>query len=375
MKVQEIETPKGKRYILLDGEYKVVEPVKEYLKFLDNLGRSINTIKNYAYHLKTYFEYLNIIGIGYDEISCQEDKSALECLADFMGWLSNPQYFEDITNLSLQTRKDETVNIVMDTVLSFYDFLAKKGTIQGLDVYKEQRKNVFFKSFLFELVDKRKTIKKSLLKKKVTSIDIETEFVTREQYNLLAEKCNLKRDKILLAVMFEGGLRVGEALGIHIEDVEIWNNRINIVPRENLENDARVKNQAKGHILLPDYVMDLIQDYILEDLDGYDTNFLFVNLYGKNKGRALRVETVEKLFARLSKATGINVHPHMLRHGRGTELHESGWSEIAIQEDLRHKRSTSTKRYVHITEKRKREAVQKQYNHLNIKFGDDSKDE
>ena len=369
--MQEIATPKGKRYILLDEEYDVFEPVKQYMIFLDNIGRSPNTMKNYAFHLKTYFEYLYILGIGFDEISSYEDKSALEVLADFMGWLSNPQYFEDdVLNLSLQSRKDGTVNIIVDTVLGFYDFIAKKGTIQALDVYKEQRKNAYFKSFLYELVDKRKTIKKSLLKKIVANIDVATEFVTREQYNQLVEKCKFRRDKILLAVMFEGGLRVGEALGIHIEDIEIWNNRINIVARENLENDARVKNHAEGHILMPDYVMDLIQDYILEDLDKYDTNYLFVNLQGIHKGRALDVGTVEKLFIRLSKSTGIPVHPHMLRHGRGTELHETGWSETAIQEDLRHRTPAALKRYVHITEKRKREAVEQRYGNMNIKFGE-----
>ena len=168
--------------------------------------------------------------------------------------------------------------------------------------------------------------------------------------------------------MFEGGLRVGEALSIHIEDIEVWDNKINIIARNNLENDARVKNQAEGYILLPDYVIDYLQDYILEDLDLYDTNFLFVNLNGKNKGKAIKYQTVEKLFRRLSKKVGFKVTPHMLRHGRGTELYEMSWNVTDIQKDLRHRSIISTNRYIHISDKRKREAVEKMYKILNLKF-------
>lgn len=53
------------RYLLLDNEFNVIEPVKRYLKFLDNKDMAESTLKNYAYHLKAYFEYLNEIGLSY----------------------------------------------------------------------------------------------------------------------------------------------------------------------------------------------------------------------------------------------------------------------------------------------------------------------
>lgn len=56
MKVQEVNTNKGIRYILLDDKFKVVDEVKRFLKYLDNNGKSPNTLKNYAFHLKTYYE-------------------------------------------------------------------------------------------------------------------------------------------------------------------------------------------------------------------------------------------------------------------------------------------------------------------------------
>ena len=157
MKIQEIDSPKGKRWLLLDDDYEVVLEVKDYLKYLDTLGRSPNTIKNYLYHLKIYYEYLDLIELKYDKIASLPNKSALEVLAEFMGWLENPLYFEDVLNLSLKVRADDTINTIVDVVLAFYDFLSKRNTIEGLDVYTNKRKFVKFKSFLHELIDNKKT--------------------------------------------------------------------------------------------------------------------------------------------------------------------------------------------------------------------------
>ena len=58
MKVQVINTPKGKRYVLLDDQYKPIDVVNKYLKFLDNLGKSPNTQRTYAYDLLLYCQFM-----------------------------------------------------------------------------------------------------------------------------------------------------------------------------------------------------------------------------------------------------------------------------------------------------------------------------
>ena len=52
---------KGKSYplyILLDSQYKMVIPVMEFIKYLDNTGKAPNTIKTYCYHLKLFYEFI-----------------------------------------------------------------------------------------------------------------------------------------------------------------------------------------------------------------------------------------------------------------------------------------------------------------------------
>lgn len=370
MKVQEIDTSRGVRYILLDNEYKPIDAVKRYLKFLDNTDKSPNTLKNYAHHLKIYFEYLNIIDISYDELNTQRGKGSLELFSDFIAWLQYPNYLEgNVVAITSQEaeRSNKTVNIIMNTVLGFYDYLAKNNELKEMDLYKIQRGNSKFKSFLYELVSNKKIIKKSILKKVID--EPELEYLTREEYNLIFSICNNIRDKIIVSLMFEGGLRLGEVLGIHIEDIDIWDNKIHIVPRENLENGARVKNQSKGIIFLPDYVMDLLSEYILYELDEYDTDFLLVNLRGKNKGKPMKSITVQKLFNRFSKNLDRDIHPHMCRHGHATELLEAGWKLIDIKDRLRHKQINSTNVYTHFADEYKKEQVRDFYKCKDIKFG------
>ncbi len=57
MKVQKVIVEKKPYplYILLDINFEVVEPVKRFIKYLDNTGKAPNTIKTYCYHLKLFY--------------------------------------------------------------------------------------------------------------------------------------------------------------------------------------------------------------------------------------------------------------------------------------------------------------------------------
>lgn len=362
MKIQRIDIGNNQyRYLLLDDEFNVIDPVKRYLKYLDNIDRAENTLKNYAYHLKTYFEYLQQIGIAYDEIS-SDGNNPIEILGNFASWLENPTIIND--KISFLTppnskRSNQTINLIITAVLGLYEFLARGNELPELDVYKNQRLNPQFKSFLHELVPKSNMIRKNILHRKIEQKQIEA--VTREEYYQLLEHCHSIRDKALLAVLFEGGLRLGEALGLFIEDIEMYNNKIYIRPRNTLENGVTVKNKAKGDLYVPDYVMRYIADYIVEELVDVDTNFLFVNLRGENKGKPMKSITVQKLFERLSKRVGYKVHPHMFRHGHGTELIEEGWDLVEIKERLRHTHVQSTTIYTHLSDEHKKRKINELY--------------
>jgi len=370
LKVQTINTPYGERYILLDNDYKIIDEVKRFLKYLDVLSKSPNTLKNYAFHLKAFYEYMLIIDLDIKDLCNSPDKKPIDTLSNFILYLQYPDRFNGITHIGGEEaiRSDKTVNIIVDTVVEFYRYLSKNNELEELDIYKMQMANTQFKSFLYELISNKNSVKKHLLKKKV--IEKELKYITRTQFTEMFNCCNLERDKLILAVLFEGGLRLNEVLGIHLEDLsEVDKGIIFINPRENNENGARVKNHASGKIKYPDYVIDMILKYIETDVVNFDSDFLFLNLYGENKGKPMNAITVEKLFNRLSEQIGYHVHPHMLRHGFATEKLESGMSleEIAIH--LRHKNVQSSQIYAHFTDELKKEKMRKFFDEKKLKYG------
>lgn len=365
MKVQRIQLGENRfHYLLLDDDYKIISPVKSYLDhLLLHSTKSPNTRKAYCQALKFYFTYLQEIGTTYDFICESIDKSGFEILADFICWLRNPEYINKKATPLMQfpiLRSDTTINITMTAVLGFYDYLARDEKINQPDVYKLQKNIPRFMTFMYELANNREYVRASVLK--LPTIPHEVEPITRDQYIILSKACNCKRDKLLLAIMFEGGLRLGEAIGLYRADISIWDKKLEISPRENLENQARVKRYASGTVEMPEYVLTLYLDYLSTEFDDFDSEFVFVNLFGKNRGKPMKHITVQKLFERLSKKTGIKVHPHMCRHGHATELSENGFTPLEIKFRLRHRNLKSIEPYLHLQQKARINKLRQQLN-------------
>lgn len=98
MKVQKVivEEKPYPLYILLDKNFEVVEPVKRFIKYLDNTGKVPNTIKTYCYHLKLFYEFMRQGGIRLEDLQFED-------LANFVGWLRNPT--GDLKVIDLQPKR------------------------------------------------------------------------------------------------------------------------------------------------------------------------------------------------------------------------------------------------------------------------------
>ena len=334
MKVQRIRVGIHKfRYLLLNDEGEVVESVFEYMMLLESKNLAPNTRKNYCHHIKLYFEYLIIIYVEYYEICDHQSWSGLDILSAFVGHLRHHNH------------SDNTINIIMTAVLGFYDYLALTNKMRKPEVYMLARSNKQFRGFLEEILQKPEPIPKSILRIRTTKPELK--FITRLQYQTLIKACNNIRDMLIISIMFEGGLRIGEALGLYFSDIIIGDNSLIVTPRDDLENEASVKRKGRRELYIPRFVMQLYLNYYENERGNIDNDFVFVNLRGRSKGSPMKTITVEKLFERLSKKVGFYVHPHMCRHGHGTELHNAGWDIPDIAMRFGHESYTSTKKYIH----------------------------
>src|SRR5699024_12160730 len=99
----------------------------KFIKYLDNTGKSPNTIKAYCYHLKLLYEIMEQRGVILNDIN-------FELLADFVDWL---RYLSASNVIDIQSRKaireETTVNTILNVVMSFLDYLSILGVFKLID--------------------------------------------------------------------------------------------------------------------------------------------------------------------------------------------------------------------------------------------------
>lgn len=350
MRVQEVKLDENKRrYLLLDSDGIPVMPVAKYLKYLDNTEKSSNTQKTYCYALKQYFDYLGEIDKDYMEIILQD-------LAEFIGWLRNPYSSHKVTPFKeIRAKKTErTINLTVTVVTAFYDYLYRNGELEE-DVRDRLIKEVFtggrrrYKSFLHH-VSAGKSISKNILKLKEPRRKVQV--LEKEEVEVLYAAINNMRDRFLISLLFETGLRIGEALALFLEDFIFdhkCGHRLRLRDRGELSNGAKLKT-GEREIYVSQELMDLYDDYLYEVIDEMevDTNFLFVKLHGQNKGLPMTDWDVRALFRRLREKTGIHVHPHLFRHTHATLFYRETKDIKQVQERLGHANiQTTMDMYVH----------------------------
>lgn len=350
MKVQEVKLDNNqRRYLLVDDSGLLIIPVAKYLKYIDNSEKSFNTQKTYCYSLKLYFEYLQEIDIDYRNVN-------INILSDFVGWLRNPYENNKVINLKTTKAKrtEKTVNLIITVITNFYDYLYRTEEIDN-DMLDKLMKQVFagghkhYKDFLYH-VNKDKPTSKNILKIKEPRRKIKT--LTKEEMQKVYNATTNIRDEFLIRLLYETGLRIGEALSLFIEDIIFDHNkghRIKLVDRGELSNGAMLKT-GEREIHISQELIDLFDDYAYEILDELeiDTNFVFVKLRGKNKGQPLEYADVSDLFKRLKRKTGIDVHAHLLRHTHATIYYQTTKDIKQVQERLGHSQiQTTMNMYLH----------------------------
>ncbi|MEH1964549.1 MAG: tyrosine-type recombinase/integrase [Nostoc sp.] len=368
MKVQRVRIPNSEKvtWIVLGDDYLPIEPIQQYLAYLESIERSPNTIRSYAHHLSLYWEYLQTYDLDWIQVSVIE-------LAEFMAWLRspNPQKIASMQEV-VAKRTESTVNVILTSVCMLYDFHEKTGKVPHIPLYRSQimpgRK---YKSFLHHIT-KSKPTKTRLLKLKEPKHYPKT--LSSEQVKQLIDSCKRIRDKFLICLLHESGMRIGQALGLRHEDIQSWDNLIIVIPRDDNANGARAKGNSPYNVDVTKELMGLysqyLQDEFMEILGDDLSDYVFVNLWDGEIGSAMTYNNVMDLFNRLKRKTGIAAHPHMLRHTHATELVREGVGMAYVQKRLNHASiQTTIDTYVHVNN----EDMKREYNqYLNKRYDTES---
>jgi len=355
MKVEVIRTDQGlTRYVLTDDSGILIEPVVRFLRYKDMSGKARNTLKAYCYQLKAYYEFLE-----------QKQKTVFEVtiddIAGFVNWLRSPVKSVNVLYISGMfppKRKARTVNMHVSTVLGFYDYLTRHEDYEG-QISEKLRRQISgsqrgFKDFLYH-INKNRSFSAKAIKLKEPPLFPQT--LTKEQILLIMEACHNVRDVFLIHLLWESGMRIGEALSLWICDFEIDECRIHIEDRNELLNLAEIKTVSSPRVIdVSADLMNLYCEYIASiHTDDVDTDHVFIKLSGENMYMPMEYHDVTSLVTRIKRKTSIFFTPHMLRHTSLTTLCRSGWSVEHLQKRAGHANIQSTYTYLHPSDEDLRE--------------------
>ena len=345
MKVQRVRIPNSDRvtWVVLGDDYLPIQPILDYLRYMENIERSPNTVHSYANHLKLYWEFLQDSRLDWLEVK-------LENLADFIHWLRSP----DPRVVSIQPqeskRTEKTINAILAAVCGFYEFQERNGATEGVDVYRYQfQPGRKYKSFLHH-INKGKEVRTRFLKLRESKTFPWT--LTQEQVKQLISACSRLRNKFQVCLLYETGMRIGQAIGLRHQDICSWDNEIRITPRSNNTNGARAKSKESYVIHVSKELMALYSDYLINEYpEDVDSDYVFVNIWEGQVGKPITYSTVNELFNQLEKKTGIKANPHLFRHTHATELIRQGWDMAHVQKRLGHASvQTTINTYAHLTD-------------------------
>lgn len=348
MEVVKVKTEDGKeRYFVADDCGLPIESILKFIRFKDNTNFARNTLRMYCQHLKLYFEYLQQRELDFQKITIDD-------LALFVNWLQNPyKSLKVIPTHQVETaRSPRTVNIIVNTVLTFYDYILRHEEYSN-NISDRLKKFVAtpsrnFKGFLYGIAYEQKKVTSNILKLKVPKSKPKT--LSKEEIGTLIRTCNNLRDKFLLTLLYETGMRIGEALSLWIEDFDISDMVIDLQDRGELENNAEIKTVSSPRRIdisqnLADMFMEYIAEYHTEEVE---TNHIFIKLSGSNKYKPMNYTDVDNLFRVLKKKTDIYVTPHMFRHSSLTLLRMAGWQPELLRIRAGHKNIyTTLNTYIH----------------------------
>ncbi len=172
--------------------------------------------------------------------------------------------------------------------------------------------------------------------------------LTYEQVNALLQGAgNLEtpsglRDRALVELLYGTGVRISEAIGLDLDDLNIADRSIVVTGKGNKQR------------LVPigDFALNALEYYFVRGrpalvVKGRGTPAVFVNARGSRLSRQSAYAVVHQAAKRANLT--VEVSPHTLRHSYATHLLQGGADVRVVQELLGHASVTTTQIYTAVT--------------------------
>jgi len=283
--------------------------IKRYAEYLrGQKGRSANTVRTYLDDLQPFAAFLQLERIGPEDVERHH-------LRAYLGWL--------MTEARGRGRGYAKASVARKLIVlrSFYRFLVQEGAVAENPVPSGRSLRIKVDRHLPRFLSPREA---------------------GELMDAPAADSPLGlRDRAILEVLYSSGMRLSEAEGLDIGQVDLRRREIRVLGKGSKERMVMIGDPAKR----------ALEAYLARgrsELVRRSTAALFLNRYG---GR-LSGRSIQKLVRQYALRSNLppGIHPHTLRHTFATHLMEKGADLRVVQELLGHSSPATTQVYTHVTQ-------------------------
>jgi integrase/recombinase XerD len=346
-------------WVVLDPGLVVHREASDFLRCLHGASRSPHTIRAYAGRVAGFLSWCAGQGVVWSVVSLPD-------LARFKHFL------ETVPSGSGRLRSGATVNATLTAVCEFLRFCARSGVIE--QVVADRLSEPRWLRFAPPGFDTGENGQFRAVRARALKARAETPFpeaLTGGQSARVVGCCRRPRDRFLVILLLETGLRIGEALGLRGCDMHLLPDsrslgcavagaHVHVRHRAN-PNGALAKSLFPRTVPASGAVLASYADYQYERARsgfGDGTEMVLVNLYHEPFGEAVTYRAAKGFFDRLARGCGFPVRPHMLRHSAATNWVRAGTDLDVVQALLGHVSLASTTVYLHARDEDKRRAVE-----------------
>ena len=335
MQVLKVNKDGTARWVLLDDNMHLIDPVCEFLEFQRKIDRSDNTLRAYATDLKIYWEFLLKSCHSFDEVS-------ISVIADFVDYLRRGT--RDMASLhATSSRTNRSINRILSSVHRFYRYEQLNGVCSDPVIFEMvPETEQMYRRFLDHTSARHQT-KKSIFKLKEN--EKTARIVTQEEMQVFLGALTRQRDRLLFVLLYETGARIQEALDLEVRMLPKPDDRA-----VGIFHQIRSKGKYRD-LYVPMYLIRALNHFVYKE-EGADPNrkYLFVVEKANYEGKQLTYHAAYDIMRRAQKQTGTEFCFHDLRHTFCTGLIESGVDVAVVQQVMGHANLYTTKRYVHLSD-------------------------
>ena len=363
MRVLKVHDDSGPQFLLLDDEGLAISVVSTFLGYLRARGSSPNTLSAYAHDLLHFFQFLKRGGISYLEFTPRRTLDLLQYLREVpsrgRARKLQPETSEGAEERHIPRLAPATVNRILAALSTFYeylilaeDFSSNENPLRKIPDLAAARVTSKYMPLL-HLTTRQHPVRRVI---RVRAPRRLPRPLTDDQVMALFDSLRRRRDRAIFLLMLQGGLRPGEVLNLHLEDLQYSRRRVVVRHRTDHPKGARTKSRVERVVDLHEpETLASVSAYVMHERppDATAPHLFLVGGGGGNRHEPLGYAALVKLFRRHCQRLGLDdpsVTPHALRHTHATRMWEGGMRELTLQKRLGHASPDSTRLYTRVSD-------------------------